>query len=361
MAWGVGRLKAKAGPAHVKVAAWTRGPARAKRAGVETRAALELRTIVPSERDAVLDLLAHWLEDREFFARYFRHDPSFRDDLCLVAVDRGAIVSTVQVFRRVVRLEAGVVQVAAVGNVFTAAAYRDRGLATALLNMALAAMPAHGFDMSLLFATRLAFYGRLGWQSHVRQLVFLEPQLGTAAGAYAVGPFRPDDLDAVARVYDEYTAPRIGPTVRSPAYWRGQLHFAGNPSEDFLVARDGGQVVAYARGISLYGLYVVMEHACARGHDGALGQLVATLHTTAGASFPGTLCQLVGETGILSDLGTRGIPHRVVDDVFWLWRVLDAERVATASGLAPAAILDDQGLFRLLPPGRSVYWVSDRF
>ena len=40
---------------------------------------LEFRTIAPHERDAVLDLLANWLEDREFFARYFRHDPGFRD------------------------------------------------------------------------------------------------------------------------------------------------------------------------------------------------------------------------------------------------------------------------------------------
>jgi len=169
---------------------------------VDTPRELELRTIVPAERAAVLDLLAQWLGDRAFFARYFEHDPSFRDDLCFVAVDRGAIVSTLQVFRRVVRLAAGVVQVAAVGNVFTTEAYRERGLATALLERALAAMPTHGFDMSLLFATRIAFYGRLGWQSHVRHLIFLEPDRGTAGGPYTVERFRADDLDAVARIYD---------------------------------------------------------------------------------------------------------------------------------------------------------------
>ena len=40
---------------------------------------MEFRTIRTDERDAVLDLLAHWLGDREFFARYFHHDPAFRD------------------------------------------------------------------------------------------------------------------------------------------------------------------------------------------------------------------------------------------------------------------------------------------
>ena len=37
-----------------------------------------LRTIAPDERDAVLDLLAGWLNDRAFFARYFAFDPTFR-------------------------------------------------------------------------------------------------------------------------------------------------------------------------------------------------------------------------------------------------------------------------------------------
>lgn len=40
-----------------------------------------LRTIEPHQRAAVLDLLAGWLNDRAFFARYFEHDPTFRDPL----------------------------------------------------------------------------------------------------------------------------------------------------------------------------------------------------------------------------------------------------------------------------------------
>src|SRR5512143_3237845 len=190
---------------------------------------IEFRTIGSHERDAVLDLLAHWLNDRAFFARYFHHDPTFRDDLCFVAVDRGRIVSTLQVFRKQVRIDDAVVQVACVGNVFTAGDYRERGLASALLTLAIAAMDEHEFDLSLLFATRLVFYGRHGWQSHVRHLVFIEPGSGPATTRYDIALFRDRDLDAVMRIYDAYTAPLSGPTVRDHAYWRGQLRYAGNP------------------------------------------------------------------------------------------------------------------------------------
>ena len=83
---------------------------------------MEFRTIQRHERDAVLDLLGEWFGDREFFARYFRNDPSFRDDLCFVAVDDGRIVSTLQVFSKRVRVNGAVLEVGGVGNVFTTAA-----------------------------------------------------------------------------------------------------------------------------------------------------------------------------------------------------------------------------------------------
>src|SRR5271169_3506926 len=136
---------------------------------------LQFRTIQPRERDAVLDLLGQWFGDRAFFARYFRHDPTFRDDLCFVALDNGRIVSTLQVFGKRVRLDGAVVEVGGVGNVFTEERYRERGVASALLTRAIAAMDQHGFDLSLLFAVRLPFYSRHGWCSHVRHLLFIEP------------------------------------------------------------------------------------------------------------------------------------------------------------------------------------------
>jgi len=322
---------------------------------------IDIRTIAPHERDAVLDLLAHWLNDRAFFARYFRHDPTFRDDLCFVAVDHGRIVSTLQVFRKRVRLNDAVVEVAGVGNVFTAADYREQGLASQLLTRAIAAMDAHGFDLSMLFATRLVFYGRHGWQSHVRHLIFVEPADAPSSGPYGIAPFVEADLDAVAHIYDSYAADLSGTTVRDRAYWLGQLRYAGNPHEDFLVARDGGSVVAYARGTALYDFYVIMEHACLPGHAEALAQLVCRLHGTAAARFPGTITQLASAPAVQERLRSHGLVLRSVEDMFWMWRIISPVRLAAKLGVPASALAGDDVYHRLLPPERSVFWIADRF
>ena len=322
---------------------------------------IEFRTIASHERDAVLDLLAHWLNDRAFFARYFHHDPTFRDDLCFVAVDRGRIVSTLQVFRKQMRLHGAVVQVAGVGNVFTAAEYRERGLASELLTRAIAAMDEHRFDLSMLFATRLVFYGRHGWQSHVRHLVFIEPAAVAPTGEYDIAPFAQSDLDAVMHIYDTYAAGLSGSTVRDRRYWLGQLRYAGNPHEDFLVARDSGEVVAYARGTLLYDFYVIMEHACLPGHEDALAELVCRLHGTEAVAAPGTITQLTIAAAVQERLRNRGLTLRNVEDVFWMWRIISEERLAAKLGVPPGDLATDDVFHRLLPPEQSVFWIADRF
>jgi GNAT superfamily N-acetyltransferase len=322
---------------------------------------VELRTIQSYERDGVLDLLGNWLNDRAFFARYFDHDPTFRDDLCFVAVDRKRIVSTLQVFRKRVRLFGAVVEVAAVGNVFTASEYRDRGLASQLIELASAAMLDHEFDLSLLFATRIPFYGRLGWQSHVRQLTFIEAASGNAAADFAVRPFALADLPSVTAIYDEYNVRRDGTTVRDPTYWQGQLHYAGNPDEDFRVCVDGNRVVAYARGTRLYEFYVIMEHGHLPGYEAALTHLLRGLHFGPASALPGTIAQLCCSPAVRSALASQGLCLRDVEDVFWMWRVVSSRRLATKLGIDAAECERADLFFRLLPPGQSLYWISDRF
>jgi len=322
---------------------------------------LEFRTIVPHERDAVLDLLAEWFNDRAFFVRYFEHDGGFRDDLAFFAADKRRIVSTLQVFRRRVRINGIEVQVGGVGNVFTTAEYRERGVASGLLTQAVAAMDAHGFDLSLLFAVRLPFYGRLGWQSHVRHLVFIERAAASSDGRYVLAPFMEPDLDAAMGIYDAYNVGRSGPTVRDRLYWQGQLHHAGNPHEDFLVARSGREIVAYARGTPLYDFYVVIEHGYLPGHEDALVQLLCRLHGTAAAAFPGMVTQLAIAPDVQQRLRNRGLTLQPVEDVFWMWRIISPQRLAAKLGVDRASLDTDDVFYRLLPPERSVYWIADRF
>jgi predicted N-acetyltransferase YhbS len=324
-------------------------------------ASILVRTIETHERDEVLDLLAHWLDDRGFFARYFRHDPSFRDDLCFVAEDSGHIVSTLQVFRKRVRFGAAALEVAGVGNVYTADSHRGRGLASELLERAVAAMPEHGFDLSLLFASRIDFYARLGWHSHLRRLTFIDPGASGGAGAPAIDLFDAErDLGGVMAVYDRHSGDLSGTTLRDRAYWLGQLRYAGNPGETFLVFRDGGEVVAYARSTDLYDFHVVTEHGCVPGRQAALADLIAALHARASSS-PGTLAQTCYDPALEDELRARGLSLRSIDDPTWMWRVVDPERVAAKLGIRGAEAVAPQLFAQLLPPERSVYWIADRF
>lgn len=316
-----------------------------------------IRTIEPRERDAVLDLLAGWLHDRAFFARYFLHDPAFRDDLCFVAVDGERIVSTLQVFRKLVLVDGVELTVGGVGNVYTDPACRTGGLASALLERAIAAMAAQGFDASLLFATRLDFYARLGWRSAPRLLSFVAPE-GPPADLHAEA-FDPErDLDEVQAVYAAHSLPIAGATARDGAYWAGQLRYAGNPDERFLVTRRGGRLVAYARATALYDFNTVIEHGCLPGEEAALAELV--LHQHAGAQT-GTIAQLVPSASLDERLRARGLTTRSVDDQSGMWRAINPEQIAARLGVPGAAVTRDDFFAELFPAERSRYWLSDRF
>jgi len=318
--------------------------------------AIVLRTIEPHERDAVLDLLSGWLS-RDFFARYFDHDPTFRDDLCFVATDAGRLVSTLQVFRKTVRVDGAALTVGCVGNVYTDPAYRKAGIAAALLERAITAMQAHGFEVSLLFAELVDFYGRLGWQCVQRYLSFIEP--ATAADTLPADSFVPDrDLDGVTAVYAAHSGPIIGATVRDRAYWTGQLGYAGNPDERFVVARNGGGVVAYARATTLYEFNCLIEHGCLPGAEPALADLVAALHCGAAT---GSLAQLVPSAQIDAPLNARGLAVRSVEDRSWMWRVIDAERLAATLRVPEAAVRQEGFFAEIFPAERTRYWLSDRF
>ncbi|MCX8072278.1 MAG: GNAT family N-acetyltransferase [Candidatus Binatia bacterium] len=321
-----------------------------------------LRTIDPNERDAVLDLLAEWYNDREFFARYLLHDPTFTPDLCFVAEVEGKLISTFQVFRKQIRLDSAVLDVAGVGNVFTTPAYRGRSIASRLLEFGIAQLPRHGFDVSLLFAVRIAFYARLGYRSHLRYLFYFPPS-GPCREIprYNLRPFTASDLPAVQQIYDGYSSRFRGPTLRNPAYWAGQLRYAGNPSERFLVAEQNGEVVAYARATNLWDFYVVSEYGCRAGHLESLVALLLQHQAEGSQNYPGMLVQLAHDPALLQQLEQHGLVGSRIDDVFWMWRVVSPEQFAAKLGVTTAALQRMELWQELFPPESTVYWISDRF
>src|SRR5712671_4666523 len=191
---------------------------------------MEVRAARRNERDEVLDLLALWYNDREFFARYNQLDPTFRDELCLVARDGGRLVSTVQIFDRVINLDGHAVSMGGIGSVFTLEEYRHKGVASALMRLAVDTMVRESFEVSLLFAERLTFYNQFGWREIDRKFSILPAAAAIKVRSdFVIDAFETArDLPSIAEIQRGYTGRFNVRSVRGGGGWGAGVEFAGN-------------------------------------------------------------------------------------------------------------------------------------
>src|SRR5208282_3568844 len=357
---------------------------------------MEVRAAHRSERDEVIELLGRWYNDRgEFFARYNQNDPSFRDALCLVARDGGRLVSTVQIFDRAINLDGQSVPMGGIGSVFTLEEYRHKGVASALMRLAVETMMREGFEVSLLFAERLTFYNQFGWREIERNFSILAGAASlNAPNRFVIDSFEiARDLAEVAAIHSDYSGRFNVTAVRDDAAWRANLKFAGNQplhpgegsEEYFVVCRDGGRIAAYARATRFYGLSTVMEYgyvADAVGIDAmlatfkCLGEEASGLPVTSrrigdhrraailrSASTPAAPSVLVTHTAhdptLEKALTDAGCPVAHHTDNFYMWRILAPDKLAMRFAMAPQAA--SARAFELFADSRSLFWTADRF
>jgi GNAT superfamily N-acetyltransferase len=343
-----------------------------------------IRTLRHDEREAVLELLDQWpLSDgwrgRDYFRRYIDFDPTYADENFHVAEQDGALVSCVQIFPRQLRAGAATIPVGGIGSVFTSDKARGSGVASQLLEASVAAMRERGMELSLLFAARHDFYSRLGWLlwPRKRPLWITTDALAAPDAALRVAAFDvARDLDAVMALHARYSASRDGTTVRDRAFWIGNLAFAGNPTEEFCVARDAaGRVLAYARSGLFEGFCAVLElgrdespEAVAALADLALRGMVprevdpfAARASKSSADFRRTLLAPTHDDDALdAALAARGVLIKHFEEKSSMLRIVDADALArrcgASPGESPASLLR-----RVLPPERLVCWPADRF
>jgi len=348
---------------------------------------MELRSTRGSERDQVLDLLALWYGDRDFFARYNRYDPGFRDELCLVACEGRRIVATAQIFDRIANLRGARVPVGGVGSVYTIESYRSRGLGSALMRLAVTTMEREGFETSLLFAERLDFYARFGWRPVTRQFSALADTctMRTAAAFHLARFAEARDLNEVTALHRDYSGRFDGTAIRDLDGWRGNLHYAGNPGEYFVVCRrdTSNEIVAYARAILFHGFPMVMEYGYAPDAADAMLALVRHLGETASGAPPSIPLEDGGSdtTAVRNPADPPGpallVTHTAHDpaleenlreagvfvmhhpDNFYMWRVVAPRKLARRLGV-PADVAE-AALFAMLQAPNALYWTADRF
>ncbi|MEB2346780.1 MAG: GNAT family N-acetyltransferase [Deltaproteobacteria bacterium] len=379
-----------------------------------------IRLLRGEEREALVALLDGWVvpgwpgRPGDFFRRYLDADPSFEPRNVVVAERAGRLVGCVQIFPRALRVRPGEgpprngfaqVPLGGIGSVFTHPEVRGSGVASALLERAIAEMQARGLELSLLFATRHGFYGRLGWQLWPRERgLWLRGEAYTGPDpARRVDRFDPArDLDAAYALHTAHSGALEGTCVRDAAFFRAQLAFAGNPEEDFLLARTSdGALAAYARAAALEGVLLATELARRPEPDAAeaLADLVAALlaprdpdplapsasappasappasgspRRTPSASAPPCpppsdlrrflVAPCLHDPALEGALVRRGVVRQTFSSRDAMLRVLDPDALARRTGRPRTPGESDAAwLARVLPPERLVLWPADRF
>lgn len=360
---------------------------------------MEVRAAKHNERDEVLDLLALWYSDREFFARYNQSDPAFRDELCLVARDGGRLVATVQIFDRAINLDGHAVPMGGIGSVFTLEEYRHEGVASALMRLAVDTMIREDFEVSLLFAERLTFYNQFGWRE-------VERKFGILAGGAGLKPASRDgwnrfeidafdetrDLPEIAELHRAYSGRFNVTAVRDESAWRANLRFAGNQpmrpgegsEEYFTICREPeSHIAAYARITRFHGVSMVMEFGYRPGDDDAMLATFKYLAEEAsgaaisirrvgdhrraallrGTPDPSAASMLVTHTAhdpeFEKKIAISGCPIAHHVDNNYMWRVLAPEKLARRFATTPEAA--SMQAFSLFSDTNSLFWTADRF
>lgn len=342
---------------------------------------MKLRTLLAAEREPLLALLDGWeLEDgwrgRDFFRRYLELDARFADENVWVAEDSDRLIGCVQIFPREVRIGSAAVPLGGIGTVFTKPGTRGRGVARALLARAVAAMRDRGMELSLLFAGPIELYTRLGWHSWGTRAVYRRPDAHEPfATGTIVEPFEAGrDLGPVAALHTAYSGRLDGTAIRDATAWQTSLQLAGNPGEEFWVARRDGRICAYARATRLYGFLFLLEFGRAADASGPLADVLVRVMTArepdpfapAGkesAEFrsAATGCH-IDDPELVAALDARGVRVTRLEDRGAMLRCLDGPALARRLGLTTEAADESSDfLQRVLPPQHFAFWPADRF
>lgn len=345
---------------------------------------MRIRRLETGEREEWLGLLDGWelfdgWRGRDYFRRPIEDDPTYEDANVWVAEEAGRLVCSVQIFPRELGASGVCVPTGGIGTVYTRPDRRGAGIASALLERSVEDMRARGMEISLLFAARIPFYERLGWRSWpvrrdlLRRNAGAEPRAG--AGGLVIERFAPArDLDAVVALHAETAAGLAGAATRDAAAWWASLRLAGNPGEEFLVARAGrdGELLAYARAIRLNEALTIAEHGL-RDADALAALCEAILaprvpDPLAPAEKPSTefrsfaVLSVAADPALIAALERRGVVCSSIEDPTPMLRCLDAQALARRLGLPPEQDGSCEAVLRrLLPPGRFSYWLADRF
>ncbi|MCP4039994.1 MAG: GNAT family N-acetyltransferase [bacterium] len=350
---------------------------------------MEIRTLEQSERGRLLELLDQWdLPDgwrgRHYFRRYMDYDPSYRDENVWVVAEGQELFACAQIFPRRIRVLGHAIPTGGLGTLFTTPDHRGKRLASLLVESAVSAMVDQGMEISLLHAQRQDLFDSCGWKPWTSERSVLRKSGNGLAKPDADTPTSREiefasfdyerDLAAVKAIHSAYSASRSGTVVRDDDLWEASLCLAGNPMEEFLVAREAGETVAYARCTLLGGVLTVTELGRLEDAALALALLIARILddreqdelAPRGVSSrelrSAAILPAFDDLPLTVTLEHRGLTAHPIEDPSGMLRCLNMKALAQRLDIAlfPNEVAD-KFLERILPRNLLVFWPADRF
>jgi len=216
--------------------------------------------------------------------------------------DEGHVLSSLKLYRPMLRLDGAPVRVCAIGAVFTPRRLRRRGLAAMLIRECLDEAERRGDGAALLFTDiGTEYYRALGFVALPCEDVvgsLSGASLDKAARGTTLRAMTHDDLPQVGRAHDLGCAHRPIAVLRDRAHWEFLLLRAGtffsrldhsDLARRFMIAVESGHPVGYLVGVIGPGEWNLREARAFDGDPATLGRILAAGAAEAAAASASTV------------------------------------------------------------------------
>ncbi|GEM_PF-3191991 len=211
-------------------------------------------------------------------------EEGFKYDDIRMIMENAVCRSALFVSNRKMRIQDTLISLSGIGGVATDPDARGKGYASMIMTDSVEHMTMDGYDMSLLFPFKPAFYAKFGYRSMIMNTKVVHVDaLKQEIKDFTIRPFNnPADIAAVMKIHDEFNAKQTGSLLRNRYYWehRLQTHLQKDTIDNFLVAESNGIIVAYAMNEKIRDdwdapdfNYKIGEYCCLDGYEDAVNAL----------------------------------------------------------------------------------------
>ena len=197
---------------------------------------------------------------REYFVRHLLKDKTLALNDTRILLKDGKIVSSVQIFPRIISLQKGELKYGGIGNVATLPSERSRGYAGILLKDAFDYMVKKDFPVSMLTTHINSYYEKFGFKTVLRTIARISNVKGIGCKDVKVfDEFR--DFENVINLYKEFNINKTGTIVRDKRYWQSQFDFCDEDKDLFLVYYPKDVLKGFVRAQRKEKIIKVQEYA----------------------------------------------------------------------------------------------------